>query len=51
MYLVQVTRYDILHAVNQLARAMSKPAKAYMGAVKHLPRYMAGFTDVSITYK
>ena len=31
MYLAQVTRYDILYAVNQLARAMSKPAKAHMG--------------------
>ena len=51
MYLAQVTRYDILYAVNQLARAMSKPAKAHMGAVKHLLRYLAGSTDFSITYK
>ena len=39
MYLAQVTRYDILYAVNQLARALSKPAKAYMGAIKHLLCY------------
>ena len=51
MYLAQVTRYDILYAVNQLARAMSKPAKAHMGAAKHLLRYLAGSTDFSITYK
>ena len=36
MYLAQVSRYDILYAVNQLARGMSKPSKAYMGAAKHL---------------
>ena len=36
MYLGQVTRYDILCAVNQLARAMSTPSKAHMAAVKHL---------------
>ena len=51
MYLAQLTRYDILYAVNQLARAMSKPAKAHMGAVKHLLRYLAGSTDFSITYR
>ena len=51
MYLAQVTRYDSLYAVNQLARAMSEPAKAHMGAAKHLLRYLAGSTDFSITYK
>ena len=51
MYLAQVIRYDILYAVNQLARAISKPAKAHMGAAKHLLRYLAGSTDFSITYK
>ena len=38
MYLGQVTRYDIGYAVNQLARAMSKPSKARMAAAKHLLR-------------
>ena len=38
MYLVQVSWYDILYAVNQLARAMSKPSKAHMGADKHIIR-------------
>ena len=46
-----MTRYDILHAVNQLARVMSKPAKAHMGAAKHLRRYLVGSTDFSIAYK
>ena len=31
MYLAQISRYDILYTVNQLARAMSKPSKAHMG--------------------
>ena len=51
MFLAQVTRYDILYAVNQLARAMSKPAKADMETAKHLLRYLAGSTDFSIIYK
>ena len=51
MYLGQVTRYDILYAVNQLARAMSKPSKAHMAAAKHLLRYLAGTVDFAITYK
>ena len=33
-YLAQITRYDVMYAVCQLARAMSKPSKAYMGAAK-----------------
>ena len=51
IYLAQVTRYDVLYTVNQLARAMSKLAKAHMGAAKHLLCYLAGSTDFSITYK
>ena len=51
MYLGQVTRYDILYAVNQLAPAMSKPSKAHMLAAKHLLRYLAGTVDFAITYK
>ena len=51
MYLAQATRYDILYAVNQLARAMSKPAKAHMETAKHLLRYLAGSADLSIIYK
>ena len=34
MYLAQITRYDVMYAACQLARAMSKPAKVHMGAAK-----------------
>ena len=49
MYLAQVTRCDILYAVNHLERAMAKPTKAHMGAAMHLLRYLAGSTHFSIT--
>ena len=51
MCLGQVTRYDIGYAVNQLARAMSKPSKALMAAAKHLLRYLARTTNFANTYK
>ena len=51
MYHAQASRYDILDAVNQLARAMSKPSKAHMGAAKHVLRYLAGSVKILITYK
>ena len=51
MYLAQVTRYDTLYAVYKLARAMPKPAKAHMGATKHLLCFLAGSTYFFITYK
>ena len=51
MYLAQVSRYDILYAVNQLARAVSKPSKAYMGAAKHVLRHLTGSVNFPITYK
>ena len=51
MYLAQVCRYDILSTINQLARAMSKPSVAHMGAAKHLLRYLTGSIDFSITCK
>ena len=51
MYLAQVSRYDILYAVNQLARGMYKPSKAHIGAAQHLVFYLAGSTDFFITYK
>ena len=51
LYLGQVTRYEVLYAVNQLARAMSKPPKAHMAAAKHLLRCLAGTVDFSITYQ
>ena len=45
MQLGQVTRYDILYAVNQLARATSTPFKDHMAAAKHLLRYLTGTVD------
>ena len=51
MYLAQITRYDVMYAVCQLARAMSKPSKAHIGAAKQLLRYIAGTTDFSKVYK
>ena len=42
---------DSLYAVNQVARAMSKPSKAHTAAAKHLLRYLAGTVDFAITYK
>ena len=51
MYLGQVIRYDILYAVNELARAMSKPSKAHMAAAKWLLRYLARTVDFAIAYK
>ena len=49
MYPANTTCYNILYVGNQLARAMSEPVKAYVGMAKHLLRYLAGFTDFSIT--
>lgn len=51
MYPSQVARYDTSYAVNQLARAMSKPSKVHMRAAKHLPRYLAEMVDFRFTYK
>ena len=51
MFLSQCTRYDITYAVNQLARAMSKPSKLHMTLAKHLLRYLKGDMGLAITYK
>ena len=51
IYVAPVSRYDILYAVNQLARAMSKPSKAHMRVAKHVLRYWAGSVNFPITYK
>ena len=47
MNLAQFTFYNILYEVNQLARAISKPAKAHMEAAKLL-RSLVGSTVFSI---
>ena len=51
MHVAQILRYDIMYSSSQLARAMSRAAKVYMGAAKHLLRYLAGTTDFTIVYK
>ena len=51
MYLGQVSRYDILFTVNQLARAMPNSSKAHMGAAKRLLLYLIGSVNLSVTYK
>ena len=52
MYLAQMLRYDIMYRSGQLARAMSRPAKVYMGAAKQSLRYLAGpLTSPSSTRK
>ena len=51
MYLAQVNRFDILYAVNQPARAISKSSKAHMAAAKYLLRYLAGTVGFAIKYK
>ena len=38
MFLGYVTRYNIVYAATQLARAMSKPSKAHMAAAKQVRR-------------
>ena len=50
-FLAQISTYDVLYGVNQLAREMSKPSNGYMGAPKRLLRYFAGSTEFFITYK
>ena len=47
IYLGQMT-HNILHSVNQLATAMSKPSKANITAVKHLLLCLVRTTDFPI---
>ena len=51
MYLVQLIIHDILYSDNHLARAVSNPSKAHMGAARRLLRYLAGSIDFNITNK
>ena len=51
MYVSQVLRYDIMYAVDQLARPMTKPSKIHIIAEKHTLCYLAGTTGFSNTYK
>ena len=51
MFLSQCNRYDITYAVNQLARAMSKPSKLHTTAAKHLLSCLKGDMGLVITHK
>ena len=51
MYLGHLLRYDIMYSSDQLACAMSRPAKLHMGAAKQLLHYLAGPTDFTIVFK
>ena len=51
IHLVQVSRDDTLLTVSQLARVISKPSKAHMGAAEHLLRSLTGSVHFSNTYK
>lgn len=51
MYLVACTRPDLAVAVNQLARHMSKPGKAHMGAAKHCLRHLRGTAQLGLTFR
>jgi hypothetical protein len=50
LYLSNNTRPDMLYAVGQLARFMSKPAAIYLQIYKQLLQYLAGTIKVGITY-
>ena len=45
------TRCYITYAVNQLARARSKPSKLHMAVAKHLFRYLKGNMSLTITFE
>ncbi|XP_055590926.1 uncharacterized protein LOC129743007 [Uranotaenia lowii] len=51
MYLAQVTRTDILYAVNQLSRYNSNPGQQHWSAVKHLFHYLRGTSKLKLVYK
>ena len=51
MFPRQCTRCDTTHAVNQLARVMSKPSQLHMTAAKHFIRYLKGDMGLATTYK
>ena len=50
MYLSVFTRGDISFSVNQCARFMNNPGPSHVTAAKRILRYLAGTTDLGITY-
>ena len=51
LYAALLTRPDIAHAVNQLARFMKAPGEAHWKAAKHVLRYLAGTRDRALTFR
>jgi hypothetical protein len=49
-WLVLATRFDIAHAVNQLARKLNAPDEEALARAKRVLRYLAGTTDFALTY-
>lgn len=50
MWLATISRPDIAYAVGRLATYLANPPPAAQAACKHVFRYLAGTTDVGITY-
>jgi hypothetical protein len=50
LYLAVFTRPDITHAVNMLARYMSKPKQQHWNALKGVLRYLRGTSELGLLY-
>ena len=50
-WLSVATRFDLAHAVNQLARKVSAPDEEALVAMRRVLRYLAGSRDVTLRYK
>ncbi|KAH8342568.1 hypothetical protein KR084_005249 [Drosophila pseudotakahashii] len=51
MYLAVLSRPDIVHAVSKLSQRNTDPHIEHESAAKHLLRYLAGTSNLSIVYK
>lgn len=50
MYAMVCTRPDIAQAVGVVSRFMNNPGKEHWRAVKWIPRYLKGTTDLALCY-
>lgn len=51
MYLAVLSRPDIMHAVSKLSQRNTNPHIEHETAAKHIFRYLAGTSDISIIYR
>eukprot|EP00961_Rhodomonas_salina_P199591 2692058-Rhodomonas_salina.1 len=51
MYLANLTRPDLAHSVNQCSKFMSNPGPSHMVAARRILKYLAGTTELGITYQ